>query len=125
MIRTLTLQQSGNYQIVHGDVAQASGEDPQQLPEPIRGVVLQKLSELRNLGHFEVHYERRDDISFTHTRPLNIPVVEVEYSIDFAGFETIHENIGLLTPPALVDFVEESYEGSDVEQDGENTGDGN
>jgi hypothetical protein len=118
MIRTLTLNHSGAFQIVHDDLLQASGDDPQILPEPIRAAVLQRLSDLRQLGHFEVHYEQGDETSFTHLRPQNAPVVEVEEAISFDGFSTIHENISLLMPPPLVDFAEPSYEGSSVEQDG-------
>jgi hypothetical protein len=123
MVKTLTIHHSGAYQIVHDDVVQASGDDPQVLAEPIRGVVSQRLSELRQLGHFEVHYEQREDISFTHLRPTDAPVVEVEHGISFAGFSTIHENASLLTPPPPVDFVEESYEGPSTEQDGGNSDD--
>jgi len=114
MIRTLTLVNSGAFQIVHDDLVQVSGDDPRQLPEPISSAVLQRLSELRQSGHFEVHYEQRDEMSFTHLRPSEAPVVEVYGNISFSGFSTIHDNISLVAPPALVDFIKEPYEGFDT-----------
>jgi hypothetical protein len=114
MIRTLTLANSGAFQIVHDDLVQVSGDNPRQLPEPISGAVLQRLLELRESGHFEVHYEQRDAVSFTHLRPSEAPLVEVYDDIRFPGFSTIHDNISLLAPPTLVDFVEEPYEGLDT-----------
>jgi len=139
MIRTLTLRQSGAFQIVHDDLVQVSGDDPQVLPEPIRGVVLERLSELQRLNHFEVHYEQRDDTSFTHLRPQDAQVLEVMDEVASPGFFVIHENATLLIPvipepepnvyaegsdeSVLDDSSEGSYEGPSVEQDGEIAGD--
>jgi hypothetical protein len=145
MIRTLTLRQSGAFQIVHDNLVQVSGDDPQVLPEPIRGVVLERLSELQRLNHFEVHYEQRDDTSFTHLRPQDAQVLEVMDEVASPGFFVIHENATLLIPvtpepepepepepnvyaegsdeSVLDDSSEGSYEGPSVEQDGEIAGD--
>jgi hypothetical protein len=139
MIRTLTLRQSGAFQIVHDDLVQVSGDDPQVLPEPIRGVVLERLSELQRLNHLEVHYEQRDDTSFTHLRPQDAQVLEVMDEVASPGFFVIHENATLLIPvipepepnvyaegsdeSVLDDSLEGSYEGPSVEQDGEIAGD--
>jgi hypothetical protein len=114
VIRTLTLRHSGAFQIVHDDVVQVSGDDPNVLPEPVRGVVLQRLLELRQLDHFEVHYEQRDDLSFTHLRPVDAPLVEATSGVAFPGFSTIHENALLLLPPPPSELdaaEEEPYEG--------------
>ena len=118
MIRTLTLRHSGAFQLVHDDVVQVSGDDPKVLPEPVQGVVLQRLLELRQLDHFEVHYEQRDEVSFTHLRPHDTQNIEVTGEITFSGFFTVHENISSLLPtlyvrePELDASAEESYEGS-------------
>jgi hypothetical protein len=109
MLRTFFLRSTGTFGIVHDDAVQCIGDSPDELPEPIRSVVLQRLDDLRKAGHFEVHYEQREDGCFTHLKHFDAPRVEVEHDITFDGFFVIHEHISCIIPPPLVPFEELPY----------------
>jgi len=102
MLRTLTVNTSGAYQLTHDDLVQASGDDPSNLPDPfLVSIIAAKVQDLRRLGHFEVHYEQRDTTQFTHLRASEEPVIEVSPTIEYDGFFVLHNNIGVLVPPAI------------------------